>query len=1076
MSCSVRPFGAALLCLALVGRPATLEGQALPSFAEPGISADGAEIAFTSGGDIWTVSAQGGAARLLVAHSAHESRPIYSPDGRWLAFNSNRYGGQDVFLMDLTSGAVRRLTHDSGSEQLNGFSRDGDWVYFTSNAQDISGMQDVYRVRVDGGTPLPVAGDRYESEFFSAASPDGATLAISTRGRMAQGQWWRNGHSHIDEAEIWTVTMGDVPTYTPVSTGGKNLWPMYGAEPGSVYFMSDRSGAENLWVSVEGRDEQLTDFAAGRLLWPTMSTDGGTIAFERDFRIWTYDVASRAASPLEIRLLGAVEGPTPETETSSSGFGSLTVSPDGKKFAFVIRGDIYASSMEGEVPATRVTETAAQENSPTWSSDSNQLVYTSWRNGTEHLFAYDFVTGTERQLTRGDVRDQVGDFSPDGTMLAFARRVDEEVELRVMDWVSGDHRRVAVDVAGAAVWSPDSRWIAYGGETDEFSNVMVVPAAGGEPRQVSFLASSFFGSIDWSAKGDYLVYRTAQRTEPGQIVKIDLVPMNPTFDRDAFLDLFNEPSEDDDERDDDERDDDERDDDERNDDERDDAGGAGGRGSGEDGRAEAPDEVEVEFEGIRRRARLVPLDFSAGTIRLSPDGESAVVTGDGALHRITFGPNGDVDVDRLSVTGAPIGFSDNGRQLYVSRGGQLRVVTLPGGQERTIETSAEVIDDFERTKVAAFEQGWGEMRDGFYDAEYHGADWPGVRDTFRPYIAGARTRAEFNRLMNLMLGELDASHLGHSGRTGPPQGGSGEQTGRLGLRFERGAVEGDGRFEVSEVVPLGPADVSDRIEVGDVIASIDGVDLGVGTDLYELLGGTSGEKVVVEVRRGGQVNEVELRPISGGAERQLVYRNWVESRRAMVDELSGGRLGYVHIASMSSGALDQFIFDLDQLNHAKDGVVVDVRNNNGGFVNVYAIDILARRNYFTMQSRFSDVLAPSRVRLGQRALLAPTVLVTNQHTLSDGEDFTEGYRSLELGPVVGEPTSGWIIFTGSRGLVDGTQVRMPGTFIRDMRGQNMELNPRPVDIEVERATGEWYLERDSQLARAVEELLGRLGG
>jgi tricorn protease len=201
----------------------------------------------------------------------------------------------------------------------------------------------------------------------------------------------------------------------------------------------------------------------------------------------------------------------------------------------------------------------------------------------------------------------------------------------------------------------------------------------------------------------------------------------------------------------------------------------------------------------------------------------------------------------------------------------------------------------------------------------------------------------------------------------------------------------------------------------------------------------------------------------------------VESRRAYVDSISGGRLGYVHIASMSEGALEQLIFDLDQQNMTKDGVVIDVRNNNGGFVNVYALDILSRRNYFTMQSRGSGVQSPSRIQLGQRALLAPTVLVTNRHTLSDGEDFTEGYRELKLGTVVGEPTAGWIIFTGSRGLVDGTQVRMPGTFIRDNRGQNMELNPRPVDVHVERPAGEWYSGRDSQLDRAVEVLLRQIG-
>ncbi|HSK19024.1 MAG TPA: S41 family peptidase, partial [Longimicrobiales bacterium] len=576
----------------------------------------------------------------------------------------------------------------------------------------------------------------------------------------------------------------------------------------------------------------------------------------------------------------------------------------------------------------------------------------------------------------------------------------------------------------------------------------------GTPRQVSFVANAFLGSIDWSAKGDYIVYRTGQRTEPGRLVKIDMVPLPPAFEEAKFRELFNEPP-------------------------RDSADApARERTATRDttgGAVATPTEIEIEFDGIRRRGSFLNTDFSAGQVLLSPDGKTAIATGDGALHRITFGENGDVDIERMDATGNPIGFNRDGRQLYVSQGGQLRIVPVTGsGPTRTVSTSVAWTEDFDATKVAAFEQAWGEMRDGFYDADFHGADWTAVRERFRPQVEGARTRAELNRLMNLMLGELNASHLGHSGRTGPPAGGDDATTGELGLRFDRIAYENDGRFVVTEVVELGPADIAD-IAAGDVVVAVDGVTLDRDSDLNALLRDKSGRQVVLGVRRaGGEPRNVEVLATSGGAAGQLIYRNWVESRRAYVDSISGGRLGYAHIASMSEGALNQFIFDLDQVNHAKDGVVIDVRNNNGGFVNVYAIDILARRNYFTMQGRGSSVQAPSRVQLGQRALLAPTVLVTNQHTLSDGEDFTEGYRELELGPVVGEPTAGWIIFTGSRTLVDGTSVRMPGTYIRDNRGQNMELNPRPVDVEVERAAGEWYQGRDSQLDRAVEVLLRRI--
>lgn len=1041
---------------AMVATPLYLSAQGLPSFYEPGISPDGSEIAFVSGGDIWTVPAAGGAARLLVAHSAHESRPLYSPDGRHLAFNSNRFGGLDVFVIDLSSGALRRVTHDEGSEQLNGWSQDSEWIYFSSSAEDVAGTHDVYRVRAAGGTPMVVAGDRYEGEYFAAPGPNGQ-LAISTRGDMALGQWWRNGHAHIDESEIWIVDeptdQGATPEYSAVSVGGKNLWPMWSGGGDALYFVSDRSGTENLWRSqLGGADAALTSFSDGRVLFPSIASNGSRIAFERDFEIWTHDVESGRTQPVSITLLGAVEASTAERDEQDSGWGSIAVSPDGEKWAFTAAGDVFAASMSDDVAATQVTDTPAEEGGIVWTPDSNGIVYRSWRSGTEKLYHFDFVSGTERQLTTGSARDQAGPFSPDGTHLMYVRLLHDERELRIIEWDSGDDRLLATDIAGAAVWSPDSRWVAFGAETDEFSNVKVVPVGGGDARQVSFMPTSFFGSIDWSAKGDFIVYRTAQRTEPGQLIRVDLVPAPPTFDEDSFRELFNEPEDEDDE-------------------------GSGEEASSPPGEpAATPEEVTIDFDGIRRRGNVVSTDFSPGVVILHPDGKSGVVTGDGALHRIAFGPNGDVEIDEVDAGGDPIAFSEDGRQLYTSRGGQLRVVSWPGGSERTISTSVEVVDDFHRTKVAAFEQGWGEMRDGFYDPDFHGVDWPGVRDEFRPYIEGAKTRAEFGRLMDMMLGELNASHLGHNGRTGPPQGDDGRNTGRLGLRFDRIAYEEDGRFLVTEVVELGPADISGEIGVGDRVVSVDGAQLDGASDLNALLRDTEGRQVVVGViDASGNSREVELLAMSAGAESQLVYRNWVESRRAYVDEASGGRLGYVHIPSMSAGSLTGFIRDLDQANHAKDGVVVDVRDNNGGFVNVYAIDVLARRNYFTMESRGSDVRAPSRVRLGQRALLAPTVLVTNQNTLSDGEDFTEGYRELGLGQVVGEPTAGWIIFTGSRELVDGTSVRMPGTYIRDNRGQNMELNPRPVDVEVERATGEWYRGVDSQLDAAVRVLLEQLG-
>jgi tricorn protease len=309
------------------------------------------------------------------------------------------------------------------------------------------------------------------------------------------------------------------------------------------------------------------------------------------------------------------------------------------------------------------------------------------------------------------------------------------------------------------------------------------------------------------------------------------------------------------------------------------------------------------------------------------------------------------------------------------------------------------------------------------------------------------------------------------------RGGGGPAAGRLGLRFDRAEYERNGRLRVASVVPLGPAAITRQISAGDYIVALNGSAITPQVNLDELLSHANNRRTELSVSASPESTDrrqVILRPITGGAEKNLLYREWVEWNRAYVNKASSGRLGYVHMNDMSEGALRRLYLDLDADNRAKEGVVIDVRNNNGGFVNAYALDVLARRGYMMMTPRGLPT-APARSVLGQRALELPTILVTNQHSLSDAEDFTEGYRALKLGSVVGEPTSGWIIYTGSQTLVDGSTMRMPGTRITTQDGKTMELNPRPVDIPVTRPIGESLAGKDSQLDTAVRELLKQLG-
>ena len=1050
-----------------------------PYFTEPAVSPDRNEIAFASGGDIWTAPLSGGDARLLVSHVATESHPVYSPDGRTLAFVSDRTGGGDIYLLTLATGDLRRLTYDDGNEMLDGWSRSGEWIYYSSGTRDIAG-NDVYRVRAAGGTPMPVSADRFTNEFFSAPSPDGQSLAFSARGN-ASGQWWRNGHSHLDESEIWLMRGLSTSSYEKIiDRGAKNLWPMWSADGRSLYFMSDRSGAENIWVKpLTGQARAITQFKAGRVLWPSISYDGRVVVFERGFGIWKLDTESGQASEVPIARRGASIGPVTEHLSLTNGFQELALSPDGRKVAFVARGEIFAAAARDGGDAARVTRSLAREAQVTWAPDSRRIAYVSERDEVQHLFLYDFGTSTETQLTKDAKGDDAPKFSPDGQLLAFVR---DDKELHVLDLGSKQERVLAKGFISASprsvAWSADSKWVAYLGlSTRSFRNAYIVPAAGGESRAVSAIPNANTGALSWSPDGTFLVFNTNQRTEDTEIVRVDLTLKTPKFAEDQFRDLFKEePGRD-----------------------RPAPGRTGGApaAAGTEtpaagrGRGAEVKPVEIAFDEIRRRVSALPVGENYSAEAISPDGKWLLVNGAGNLYvypldapiagagggRGGGGAGGGSQTRQLTSTPGAKSFAQftpDSRDVFYLEQGRINVVAVEARQPRAVSVTAELDVDFSREKLEVFRQAWTYMRDGFYDDKFHGADWSEVRAEFTPVVAGVRTTDELRRVLNLMFGELNASHLGASG---PGGGGQASNNGRLGLYFDRSEYETNGRMRITEVLSLSPAAISKQIQKGDYLVSVDGVTIGARTNLDEVLMHKVGRRVELKVSAsadGANARDVVVQPITQAAERALLYRDWIESNRAFVEKVSGGRLGYVHIRDMSAGALRQLYLDLDADNRAKDGVVIDVRHNNGGFVNVYAIDVLARRGYLTMTPRGLPA-SPARTSLGQRSLELPTILVTNQHSLSDAEDFTEGYRSLKLGKVVGEPTAGWIIFTGSQTLVDGTAIRMPGTRITSNDGKTMERNPRPVDVPVTRPIGETYTGKDSQLETAARELLKQIG-
>ncbi len=1112
----IRSAAAVLVAAASVAIPNPVRAHppaaARRSFSEPDYSPDRREIAFVSGGGIWTVPAAGGEAHLLVSDAANERRPLYSPDGSQLAFMSSRSGGQNIYVLALASGTLRRITFDDGVDQLDSWSHDGKWLCFSSTASDISGMSDVLRVSVEGGTPVSVAADRYAAEYWAAAGPDDGTIAITARG-LSASQWWRRGHSHIDESEIWLVhgvATGSrgAPKYEQMTgPGAKSEWPMWSPDGKTLYFVSDRSGAPNLWTrpASGGGARQLTKFTDGRVLWPTIAYDGKGIVFERDFGIWSYDVASGTAKRVAIELRGSAAGALVEHRALTNGLQELALSPDGKKIAFTVRGRIFAASSHDGGNAQRVSAAGLVEQQPAWAPDSRRLAFSDDREGRYHLYLYDFVSHEERRLTAGAENDITPVWSPDGKSLAYVRG-GNELHVLSLDPKSAksdvppSDRTVAITRLDRApflsqraiVWSPDSKWIAYAASEGSklFANAYIVSASGGDSHSVSFLSNTNADALGWSPDGTFLLLVSSQRTEPGVLARVDLVPRTPRFREDQFRDLFSTdapastppqrtqpspaPA---------------RENHDRAPAPRDTAAKHDSAASpGADSSSRAADSTHrdavrhtpVVFEGLRSRLSFLPIGLDVVSEAVAPDGKSVVVTAIAAGQaNLYLFPLDELSKDepvakQLTSTPGPkssVEWSPDGKEIYYIESGRISAIDVASRVVRSVQVSAEMDVDFAADRSELFTLIWRELRDNFFDEKMNGVDWSAVREQYAPLAQGAQTPDELTRLMNEMVGELNASHSGvRAAANGAPF------TGRLGVRFDGNEYERGGRLRVSEIIPLGPAALSGKIATGDFIVAVDGVPLTARTNIDELLAYKIGKQTALGVASAadGKPRTVTVLPVSTNTEKGLLYRAWVEQSRAYVARVSGGRLGYVHMPDMSEESLQRLYADLDAQNQANDGVVIDIRNNNGGFVNAYALDVLTRAPYLTMQIRGMST-APARTLLGQRSLELPTVLVTNMHSLSDAEDFSEGYRTMKLGKIVGEPTAGWIIYTSNDALFDGSSVRIPFVRIRGADHTDMEMHPRPVDIPVTRAMGESYAGRDSQLDAAVKTLLDQIG-
>jgi Tol biopolymer transport system component/C-terminal processing protease CtpA/Prc len=1088
----------------------------------PTIAPAGDVVAFVHAADIWIVPLAGGPAERLTANPSGHNSPRFSPDGTQLAFTSGRTGQGDIYILPLRGGSVRRVTFHDAYNTLEAWSADGQHIFFSS-ARDRQSWA-IYRVTADGGTPIAWISQPYEQLGNLAVAPSGEALAFN----VSRDQWWRRGPNPFGGAEIWVLDGApDDGHFRRISDyAGMNRWPLWSADGQGLYFVSDRDGMENIWFQpLVGAARQITSFREGRLLWPSISADGGTIVFERDYGIWQLDIASGEAAPLAISVRPDTKMTPVRVQTYTRDLSELTLAPDGKKVAFVARGEIFADFADKETdrdqrqgPSFRVTNTSFREADVAWSPDSRKLVYTSDRHGDAEIYLYDFVTRAETRLTssaQNAARPKGSPcFSPDGKWIAYAYG-DEEI--RLLDATTYADRpfvRANFNFSASYAWSPDSRWIVFMARDERyFSNVYVQRIDEDTAHQITFLSNlTAYGPL-WAPNGCFVIFTTGQYRAESQIGRVDLAPTPPLFREAEFEKLFHQGS------------------------------GVRGQGSGEEAdkkteppkqsenekQAQTPDvleqatpkeqqldnpadnsatqpptpnpqpptpEIEIVFDGIERRLRfLTPTQMDADAHCISPDSRDLIfgasVAGKYNLWSMPLDePRSDHPPRQL--TSGPSGkgaaqFAPDGKSFFFLDGGQIMIRKFPSGEQSQLHISADVIVDFNQEKRQIFDEAWRLLRDHFYDPTFRGLDWSAARAQLHPLVAGAQTYGELLNILNMLVGELRASHLGaHSAWAMPIQ------DGYTGLLFDRAEQAATDRLRIATIVPDSPAALARNgggIQVGDLLLAIDGVELGPQTNLDILLQRTVGRRVLLRVGQGSgdgdgglgnesqppspNVREVAVRPISADQYGDLRYRGWVYANEAYVHRISGGRLGYVHIREMSYEAYQQFLSDLDAETHSKEGVVVDTRFNGGGHIATFILDVLARRS--VLLSVFRDrPPADAGHYAGNRVLNKPTVLLINEYSYSNTEIFAEGYRRLGLGKVVGRPTGGAVIWTSRTRLLDGTWFSLPRVKVATPEGEDLEGTGRAVDVDVSLPVGEPARGKDSQLDAAVTTLLAQI--
>lgn len=1051
----------------------------------PAISPDGQSILFEYKGDIWSVPAGGGSAIPLTMSESYEFSPVWSHDGRSVAFSSDRYGNFDVFVMPANGGEARRLTFNSAREVPSTFTADNKAILFNGNRQDLAthvqfptgGMAELYSVPVTGGRVSLVL----TTPAFDA-TVDSKGEKIIFHDYKGYESDWRKHHDSAVTRDVWVYDT-TAKNYTQLSGfKGEDRNPVFDANDNDFYFLSEQSGSFNIYKSSLARPERstaVTKFTKHPVRFLTRSKSG-TLAFSYDGELYTMKSGGEPAK-VNVRVNADGRGSIERIVPVNGGFTEAKLSPNGKEFAFGFRGEIFVSSIDGKI-VKRITNTPWQERSVGFSPDGRSLVYAAERDNNWGIYTIAitrkqepyFFTSTvlkEEAAVATTAEEFQPEFSPDGKEIAY---LENRTTLKVFNIASKQTRSVMpadrnysyADGDQYYTWSPDSKWllVSFGNPERMFTpEVGLVSADGKEFRN---LTQSGYDDIQpkWAMDGKMMIWGSTREGSLSQALNAtsgDVYAMHFTkagFDRSRLSKeeaALAKEQEDKDKKEADEK--------------------AKAAASPTPSPSPKPDDkkpLTFDWDGLNeRKSRLTVHTSAISDWALSKDGEKL-------FYLTNFDKGNDLWVteirtretklfNKLGANNTFMELSPDGKFLFVVADGRAMKVDAESGKTDAIGVNTEMVLNYSAEKEYIFDHSWRQMKQKLIFPDLAGVDWNLYYSTYRRFLPHINNNYDYAEMLSEMLGEMNVSH---TGAYFTPQFPTGDQTASLGVLYDY-SHDGNG-VKIAEVIQGGPVDLAaSGVRAGHIIESIDGTTIDASMDFYKLLNRKAGKYTLISVYdpAANKRWDESVKPIGRGEENELLYKRWVRQRRAETEKLSGGKIGYIHVRSMNDASMRSAVDESLGLNIGKDAIIVDTRFNGGGSIHEQLSDFLSGKKYF-------DVL-PHGQYIGSEPFdkwIKPSIVLVGESNYSDAHLFPLAYKAKGIGQVVGMPVPGTGTFVWWENQIDPTiRFGIPMGCWRSLDGKCGENNQMEPDILVRNEPEIMATGRDQQVEAAVKELMKR---